>query len=175
MRKRVRSLASLSGLRIRRCRELWCRLQTRLGSHVAVAVVQASGCSSDSTPGLGTSRCRRCSPKMTNPLFHPSLSYRHPLTPTSSLEVAGGCFPLRRVPTVPRGLFRGAFPRSPSVPPGSCPAPPQTAPSSAHVTPACPELPFWRLFCSNPPPWTDPAWPRESVSRALNTQVPVLR
>ena len=35
----VRSPASLSGLRIRRCRELWCRWQTRLGSHVAVAVV----------------------------------------------------------------------------------------------------------------------------------------
>ena len=30
----VRALASLSGLRVRRCRELWCRLQTRLGSRV---------------------------------------------------------------------------------------------------------------------------------------------
>uniref|UniRef100_A0A8C3X0H2 Ig-like domain-containing protein n=1 Tax=Catagonus wagneri TaxID=51154 RepID=A0A8C3X0H2_9CETA len=39
MRTRVRSLASLSGLRIRHCRELWCRLETCLGSHVAVAVV----------------------------------------------------------------------------------------------------------------------------------------
>ena len=28
----------LSGLRIRHCRELWCRLQTLLGSGVAVAV-----------------------------------------------------------------------------------------------------------------------------------------
>ena len=28
----------LSGLTIRRCRELWCRLQTQLGSHVAVAL-----------------------------------------------------------------------------------------------------------------------------------------
>ena len=28
----VRSLASLSGLRIQHCRELWCRSQTRLGS-----------------------------------------------------------------------------------------------------------------------------------------------
>ena len=34
----VQSLASLSGLRIRRCHELWCRLQTRLGSRIAVAV-----------------------------------------------------------------------------------------------------------------------------------------
>ena len=33
----VPSLASLSGLRIRHCCELWCRLQTRLGSGVAVA------------------------------------------------------------------------------------------------------------------------------------------
>ena len=39
MRLRVRSLCSLSGLRIRRCRELWCRSQTQLGSGTAVAVV----------------------------------------------------------------------------------------------------------------------------------------
>ena len=32
MRLRVRSLPLLSGLTIRRCRELWCRLQMRLGS-----------------------------------------------------------------------------------------------------------------------------------------------
>ena len=38
MRLRVRSLALLSGLRIRRCRELWCRAQTWLGSLVAVAL-----------------------------------------------------------------------------------------------------------------------------------------
>ena len=34
----VPSLALLSGLRIRHCRELWYRLQTWLGSWVAVAV-----------------------------------------------------------------------------------------------------------------------------------------
>ena len=39
MRLRVPSLALLSGLRIRHCHELWCTLQTRLGSGVAVAVV----------------------------------------------------------------------------------------------------------------------------------------
>ena len=39
MRFRVRSLASLSGLRIRRCRELWYRSQTRLGAGIAVVVV----------------------------------------------------------------------------------------------------------------------------------------
>ena len=39
MRLRVRSLASLSGLGIWCCRELWCRSKTWLGSHVAVPVV----------------------------------------------------------------------------------------------------------------------------------------
>ena len=39
MRFRVRSLASLSGLRIRHCRELWHKWQTRLGSGVAMALV----------------------------------------------------------------------------------------------------------------------------------------
>ena len=46
MRLQVRSLASLRGLRIQRCRELGCRLQMWLGSGVAVAV--ASACSSSS-------------------------------------------------------------------------------------------------------------------------------
>ena len=40
VRLRVRSLAPLSGLRIQRCCELWCRSQTRLRSCVAGAVVQ---------------------------------------------------------------------------------------------------------------------------------------
>ena len=39
MRTQVQSLASLSGLRIRCCHELWCRSHMRLGSGVAVAVV----------------------------------------------------------------------------------------------------------------------------------------
>ena len=39
MRMRVQSLASLSELRIRCCRELWCRLEMQLGSQVAVALV----------------------------------------------------------------------------------------------------------------------------------------
>ena len=37
MRTQVRSFASLSGLRIRRCHELWSRSQTKLISGVAVA------------------------------------------------------------------------------------------------------------------------------------------
>ena len=38
MRLGVQSLALLSGSGIWRCRELWCRLQKRLGSHVAVTL-----------------------------------------------------------------------------------------------------------------------------------------
>ena len=39
MRLQIQSLASLSGLRIRRCHELWCRSQMWLKSGVAVVVV----------------------------------------------------------------------------------------------------------------------------------------
>ena len=35
------------GLRIQCCCELWCRLQTQLGSGVSVALAKASGCSSN--------------------------------------------------------------------------------------------------------------------------------
>ena len=59
----VRSLASLSGLRIRCGRELWCRLQMRLGSGVAVALALAGSYSSDLTPSLGISVCHGCGPK----------------------------------------------------------------------------------------------------------------
>ena len=44
--------ASLSGLRIRRCCELWCRSQMWLSSR-----------SSDSASSLGTSMCCGCGPK----------------------------------------------------------------------------------------------------------------
>ena len=57
MRMWVRSLASLTGLGIYHCSDLWCRLQMRLRSGVAVTVVKASSCSSDSTPSLGNSIC----------------------------------------------------------------------------------------------------------------------
>ena len=63
MRLRVRFLASLSGLGIQHCHELWCRSQTQLGSGVAVTVVWARGHSSDLTPSLGISMCHRCSSK----------------------------------------------------------------------------------------------------------------
>ena len=47
MRTQVQSLASLRGLRIRHCCELWCRSQMRLGLD----------------PCLGTSICLGCGPK----------------------------------------------------------------------------------------------------------------
>ena len=47
MMTRMGSLALLSGLRIRRCHELWCRSQTRLGYCIAVAVMNTSWDSSD--------------------------------------------------------------------------------------------------------------------------------
>ena len=62
--KRIKPLSSISGLRIRRRRELWCRSQTRLGSGVAVAVVEAGGYSSDSTPSLGPSICHGAAQEM---------------------------------------------------------------------------------------------------------------
>ena len=58
---RVQSMASLSGSGVRH--ELWCRLQTRLISFVAVAVAVAGSSSSSLTPSLGTSTCCRFSPK----------------------------------------------------------------------------------------------------------------
>ena len=61
MKLRVRSLTLFSGLRIWRCRELWCRLQTGLGSHVVVA--QAGSGSSDLNSSLGTSTCHKEGPK----------------------------------------------------------------------------------------------------------------
>ena len=58
----VQSLASLSGLRIWHC--LSCGVgQMWLRSRVAMAVVWASSCSSESTPNLGTSICFGCGPK----------------------------------------------------------------------------------------------------------------
>ena len=62
-RMRIWSLASLSGLRVQHFCELWRRLQTWLGSCVAVAVAVAGSCSSHPTPNLGTSICHRCDPK----------------------------------------------------------------------------------------------------------------
>ena len=63
MRIRVRCLALLSGLRIKRCHKLWCRWQIWLGPSVGMALVWASSCSSDSTLNPATSICPRCTHK----------------------------------------------------------------------------------------------------------------
>ena len=62
MRIQVQSLALLSGLVIWCCHELWCSLQTWLGSGIAETV---SSYSSDLTPILGTCMCHKYSPKKT--------------------------------------------------------------------------------------------------------------
>ena len=49
--------------------ELQCRSQMWLKSCVAVAVMQAGSSSFDSPPRLGTSRCRKCSPRRTKSLL----------------------------------------------------------------------------------------------------------
>ena len=48
---------------IHHCCELWYRSQMWLGPGIAVAVVQASNCSFNSTPGLETSIWHKCGPK----------------------------------------------------------------------------------------------------------------
>ena len=63
MQLQIKSLASVSGLRIWHCHELWCRVQTWLRSCVALAVAKASNCSSNLTLSLGTSLCCGCGPK----------------------------------------------------------------------------------------------------------------
>ena len=45
------------------CSELWCRLLTRIGCHISVAVGLAIGYSSDLTTSLGTSTGHRYGPK----------------------------------------------------------------------------------------------------------------
>ena len=57
MRIRVWFLALLSGLGIWHHCELWCRLQMRLRSRIAVAVAWAGSYSFDLTQRLGTSIC----------------------------------------------------------------------------------------------------------------------
>ena len=61
-------LALLSGLGIQHCHELSCRSQMQLRTQVAVAVAQASRCSSDMAPGLGNSVCCRYGPKKSEKL-----------------------------------------------------------------------------------------------------------
>ena len=71
MRMQIRSVALLNGLRIQSC----CKVRPR--SWVAVAVAEASSCSSDLTPSLGTSTCHRCG---------------RPITPTNSFLLSLNLF-----------------------------------------------------------------------------------
>ena len=61
MRMQVWFLALLCELMIWSCCKLWCKSQMRLSSGVAVG--QAGSWSTDSTPSLWISICRRCGPK----------------------------------------------------------------------------------------------------------------
>ena len=77
MRMQIQSLASLSGLRVQHYHELWYRSQMRLGSGIAVAVVQGSSYSSNLTPSLQTSICSRCSPKKTKNIYISKHNFRY--------------------------------------------------------------------------------------------------
>ena len=56
------------------------------GSGIAVAVVQASSCGSDSAPHLGTSICHGCGPKKKKNFFLNSKSITECLVKQSGLE-----------------------------------------------------------------------------------------
>ena len=88
MRTQVRSLASLSGLRIQHCCNLWRTSQTQLGSQVAVAVALAGGYSSNWTPSLGTSICHGCIPKKTKYKKPPQKKWSRPPTAGSTAKEA---------------------------------------------------------------------------------------
>ena len=110
-------VASLSGLRIRYCRELWYRSQTWLGSSVAVAVAVVSSCGSNSTPSLGISICCRCGPKkkkkknalsgVEQPLYNccPTISTdaSRPVSPADSTHV--GRAAMSSISTVTENIF----------------------------------------------------------------------
>ena len=68
MKLQVWSLASLSGLRIQHCHELWCRSQIRLSSDVAAVVGCGVGCQLQLQldPSLGTSIYCACAPEKQN-------------------------------------------------------------------------------------------------------------
>ena len=63
MRIQIQSLALLNGLRILHFHKPLLSLQMQLRSIVAIAVAQASSCSSHLTPRLGNSICHRCGSK----------------------------------------------------------------------------------------------------------------
>ena len=104
MRMWVRALASLRGLVIRCCHELWCRSQAEFGSGIAVAVASASSCSSDLIPSLGTSICRGCGSKKkkTKGKFHHENCPKHTweFLRTSSPQPTSSFSHLHRIPRI---------------------------------------------------------------------------
>ena len=92
MRIWVRTLILLSGSGIHKCCELWCRQQVQLGSRVAVTVEQANSYSSNLTPSLETSICRKYGPKNKKKRKRgggsqfPSSACRCPLSPIPFIE-----------------------------------------------------------------------------------------
>ena len=65
MRRQVRSLAPLGGLRISCCHELLCRSQIQLGSHMAMAVDVAGSCSSNLAGSCSSNLAGSCSSNLT--------------------------------------------------------------------------------------------------------------
>ena len=122
MRTRVQSLSLLNGLRIWHCQELWCMSQRRFGSGFAVAEAQASSCSSDSTPRLGTCIYHRCGPKRTEKMCVCVCvcvswnwnTHKISLTQNSTWLLISICyidnFPLGAYLTVKIRLFQGYLP-----------------------------------------------------------------
>ena len=121
----VRSQASLSGLKIQCCRELWCRSQMQLGSSIAVAVAKAGSCCSDSTPSLRMSKCCRCSPKKTTKppqhlaFLNEALDHLVTLGPHSQQSITGWSghpltLSLTQSPPLPIASHRAGFALSPA-------------------------------------------------------------
>ena len=85
MRMSVPSPTSLSGLKILCCHKLRYRVQKQLRSGVAVAVVQASSCSSIQTLAWEFSICCRCSSKKKKRKKYNRWDYRNRTTPVMPL------------------------------------------------------------------------------------------
>ena len=106
MRFQVRSLkpqASLSELRICRCCELWCRLQTQLGSCVAVVSCgQAAVAPIRPLACLGTSICHRFGPKKQK-------KKKNQKTKTCGLSLFGGTDWVKGLQSAERGQHQSTL------------------------------------------------------------------
>ena len=109
VRLQVPSLASLRGLRIRCCWELWCRSQTGLGSRFALSMVTAGSGIPHWPPPLGTSISRKCTPEKKK---KKKTTHTHTHTHTKGTQSVparpGLCVPAG--PPAPRAPRRKAYP-----------------------------------------------------------------